>query len=89
MDRQAGDRDFVGEDADGDGAAFRARFADLVGAESATGARKESLAGAFDRGFRDDELTYRARAPTAREIVARFRDEASRIAKDVANRFSG
>jgi uncharacterized protein (TIGR02301 family) len=74
---------------DGDGAAFRAKFADLVGAEGTTDARKESLAGAFNRGFRDYELTYRACTPTAREIVARFLDEASRIAKDVANRFSG
>jgi uncharacterized protein (TIGR02301 family) len=79
-------RDLCG---DGDGAAFRAKFADLVGAEGTTDARKEALAGAFNRGFRDYELTYRACAPTAHEIVARFLDEASRIAKDVANRYSG
>ena len=79
-------RDLCG---DGDGAAFRAKFADLVGAEGTTDARKESLAGAFNRGFRDYELTYRACTPTAREIVARFLDEAGRIAKDVANRYSG
>jgi uncharacterized protein (TIGR02301 family) len=79
-------RDLCG---DGDGAAFRAKFADLVGAEGTTDGRKESLAGAFNRGFRDYELTYRACTPTAREIVARFLDEASRIAKDVANRYSG
>ena len=79
-------RDLCG---DGDGAAFRAKFADLVGAEGTTDARKESLAGAFNRGFRDYELTYRACTPTAHEIVARFLDEASRIAKDVANRYSG
>ena len=79
-------RDLCG---DGDGAAFRAKFADLVDTEGATDARKESLAGAFNRGFRDYELTYRACTPTAREIVARFLDEASRIARDVANRYSG
>ena len=79
-------RDLCG---DGDGAAFRAKFADLVDAEGATDARKESLAGAFNRGFRDYELTYRACTPTANEIVTRFLDEASRIAKDVANRYSG
>jgi uncharacterized protein (TIGR02301 family) len=79
-------RDLCG---DGDGASFRDKFADLVGAEGITDARKESLAGAFNRGFRDYELTYRACTPTAREIVARFLDEASRIAKDVANRYSG
>jgi uncharacterized protein (TIGR02301 family) len=79
-------RDLCG---DADGASFRAKFADLVGAEGTTDARKESLAGAFNRGFRDYELTYRACTPTAREIVARFLDEASRIARDVGNRYSG
>ena len=79
-------RDLCG---DGDGAAFRARFASLVDTEGTTDARKESLAGAFNRGFRDYELTYRACTPTARQIVARFLDEASHIAKDVANRYSG
>ena len=44
---------------------------------------------AFNRGFRDYELTYRACTPTAREIVGRFLDEAGRIAKDVANRYAG
>ena len=79
-------RDLCG---DGDGADFRAKFADLVAAEGTTDARQQSLAGAFNRGFRDYELTYRACTPIAREIVARFLDEASRIAKDVATRYSG
>ena len=73
----------------GDGAAFRDKIASLIDAEGTTDARKESLAGAFNRGFRDYELTYRACTPVAREIVTRFLDEASRIAKDVANRYSG
>jgi uncharacterized protein (TIGR02301 family) len=73
----------------GDGATFRGKFADLLEAEGNTEARKEALAGAFNRGFRDYELTYRACTPAAREIVARFLDEAARIAKDVANRYAG
>ena len=79
-------RDLCG---DGDGAAFRDKMASLVDTEGTTEARKESLAGAFNRGFRDYELTYRACTPIARDIVVRFLDEASRIAKDVANRYSG
>jgi predicted secreted protein len=39
--------------------------------------------------LRDYELTYRACTPAAREIVARFLDEAARIAKDVAARWAG
>jgi uncharacterized protein (TIGR02301 family) len=73
----------------GDGATFRAEFATLLETEANTPARKEALAGAFNRGFRDYEMTYRACTPTAREIVARFLDEAARIAKDVANRYAG
>ena len=79
-------RDLCG---DGDGDAFRAKFASLVESEGNTEARKDALAGAFNRGFRDYELTYRACTPTAREIVARFLDEASHIARDVANRYAG
>jgi uncharacterized protein (TIGR02301 family) len=79
-------RDLCG---DGDGAAFRDKMASLIDTEGTTEARKESLAGAFNRGFRDYELTYRACTPIARDVVARFLDEASRIAKDVANRYSG
>jgi len=73
----------------GDGATFRAEFANLLETEGNTPARKETLAGAFNRGLRDYELTYRACTPAAREIVARFLDEAVRIAKDVANRYAG
>jgi uncharacterized protein (TIGR02301 family) len=73
----------------GDGATFRSEFASLLETEANTPARKETLAGAFNRGFRDYEMTYRACTPSAREIVARFLDEAARIAKDVANRYAG
>ena len=73
----------------GDGATFRAEFASLMETEGTTTARKETLAGAFNRGLRDYELTYRACTPAAREIVARFLDEAGRIAKDVATRWAG
>ena len=73
----------------GDGATFRAEFANLMDTEGTTPARKEKLAGAFNRGLRDYELTYRACTPAARVIVARFLDEAAHIAKDVAARWAG
>ena len=79
-------RDLCG---DGDGDAFRAKFTSLVETEGDTEARKDALAGAFNRGFRDYELTYRACTPTARDIVTRFLDEAGHIARDVANRYAG
>ena len=73
----------------GHGATFRAKFASLLETEGNTPARKETLAGAFNRGFRDYEITYRACTPAAQEIVARFLEEAGRIARDVANRYGG
>jgi uncharacterized protein (TIGR02301 family) len=73
----------------GDGATFRAKFASLLETEGNTPARKETLAGAFNRGFRDYEMTYRACTPAAQEIVARFLEEVGRIARDVANRYGG
>ena len=73
----------------GDGAKFRAEFANLMDTEGTMPPRKETLAGAFNRGLRDYELTYRACTPAAREIVARFLGEAARIAKDIAARWAG
>jgi uncharacterized protein (TIGR02301 family) len=73
----------------GDGATFRAKFSSLMETEANTAARKEALAGAFNRGLRDYELTYRACTPAAQDIVARYLDEAGRIARDVANRYGG
>ena len=73
----------------GDGATFRAEFAHLLETEGTSPERKETLAGAFNRGFRDYEMTYRACTPAARVVVARFLDEAARIAKDVAARWAG
>ena len=79
-------RDLCGE---GDGSAFRAKFATLLETEGNTPARKETLAGAFNRGLHDYELTYRTCTPTAREIIASFLDEAARTARDLANRYGG
>ena len=51
--------------------------------------RKEALAGAFNRGFGDYELTYRACTDSARETIARYLDETQKLARDVATRYGG
>ncbi len=79
-------RDLCGE---GDGATFRAKFASLLETEGNTPERKETLAGAFNRGFHDYELTYRACTPAAHVVVSHYLDEAVRIAKDIASRYGG
>lgn len=74
---------------DGDGAEFRNRIARLIEVEPRTQERKDQLAGAFNKGFGDYQLTYRACTDNAREVIAGYLDEAARISKDVASRYGG
>ena len=72
-----------------DADAYRAKMAALLEAEARSEARKESLAGAFNTGFRGYALSYRACTPAAQEIIARFLDETAKISTDLANRYGG
>jgi uncharacterized protein (TIGR02301 family) len=72
-----------------DGDAWRARMSALLDAEASTPARRERLAGAYNKGFRGYEAVYRTCTPNARVVIARYLDEGGRIARDVANRFGG
>jgi len=73
----------------GDGAEFRAKMASLLDAEGRTPALKADLAGAFNRGFRDFQLSYRVCTPNAREAAQRYSAEAAAIAKAIADRYGG
>ena len=72
-----------------DGNVWRARMAALLEAEAQTEARKERLAGAYNRGFRGFETTYRSCTPNAELLISRYLDEGGRITRDVQNRFGG
>jgi uncharacterized protein (TIGR02301 family) len=72
-----------------DGSVWRARMAALLEAEAQTEMRKERLAGAYNRGFRGFETTYRTCTPNAELLIDRYLDEGGRIARDVQNRFGG
>jgi uncharacterized protein (TIGR02301 family) len=79
-------RDLCGaRDAD----AYRAKMSALLAVEATSDARKERLAGAFNHGFQGYALTYRTCTPAARVVIARFLDEATRVSKDLANRYGG
>jgi uncharacterized protein (TIGR02301 family) len=79
-------RDLCGaHDAD----AYRAKMANLLEVEARSETRKESLAGAYNKGFRGYELSHRVCTPAAQEIIARFLDETARISTDLANRYGG
>ena len=72
-----------------DGEDWRARMSTLIEAEGTTEARRERLAGAFNRGFRGYQTTYRSCTGNARQVISRYIDEGSRIARDVSSRFGG
>jgi uncharacterized protein (TIGR02301 family) len=72
----------------GDGAKFRSEMAALLDSDPDIAARRDVLAGAFNRGFRDYELTYRECTPTADAVITRFLDQSSRLAAQVADRYS-
>ncbi len=71
----------------GDGADWRAQMSALLDAEATTPGRKERLAGAYNRGFRGYEATYRSCTPSAELIIARFLAEGDRLAKELSARF--
>jgi uncharacterized protein (TIGR02301 family) len=71
------------------GGEWRARMAALLETEGASPARRDRLAGAYNRGFRGYEASHRACTPNGRLAVRRFLEEGSRIARDVANQYSG
>ena len=74
---------------DNDGEQWRARMAAVIDAEAGTPARRERLAGAYNRGFRGYETTYRSCTASANLVIARFIEEGQRLAHDIGNRYGG
>jgi uncharacterized protein (TIGR02301 family) len=61
----------------------------LLDAEAKTQTRRERLAGAFNRGFRGYEVTYRTCTPNADIAIARYVEEGRKIARDINYRYGG
>ena len=59
----------------------------LLDSEGDPPARKERLAGAYNRGLQGYSVTYRTCTSNARLIIQRFLDESSRLARDIGNRY--
>jgi uncharacterized protein (TIGR02301 family) len=66
---------------------WRAKMQALLEADAKTAARKERLAGSYNRGFRDYERTYHLCTPNAQAIIGRFLAEGAGIAHQVVNRY--
>jgi uncharacterized protein (TIGR02301 family) len=79
-------RDLCGAD---DGAAWHDKMASLLDAEAKTSARKERLAGSYNRGYQGYQLIYRTCTPSARAVIARSLQEGGQIASDLSIRFGG
>lgn len=73
----------------GDGVEFRTRMSALLDSEAGGGARRERIAGYFNRGFREYELLHRTCTPVSREVVARAMDEGGRLAREIGSRYGG
>jgi uncharacterized protein (TIGR02301 family) len=72
-----------------DGHNFRAQMGDLLAAESANEARRDRLAGAFNKGFMNFETVYRTCTPNAQSLMNSYIDEGGTLARDISSRFGG
>jgi uncharacterized protein (TIGR02301 family) len=79
-------RDLCGQ---GDSADFRDKMRALLDAESADAQRRDRLAGAYNKGFQDYAISYRACGPSANAVIERYLAETARLTSDLANRYGG
>jgi uncharacterized protein (TIGR02301 family) len=75
--------------ASSDAAEWPKRMQALLDSEGTTPARRERLAGAYNRGYRGYALTYRTCTPSATEATARYLKEGETLSRNLAGRFGG
>jgi uncharacterized protein (TIGR02301 family) len=68
---------------------WRVRMTTLIEAEASTPQRRERLAGAYNRGFREYGQVYRRCTPAAELAITRFLDEAATLTRDLSSRYGG
>jgi uncharacterized protein (TIGR02301 family) len=68
---------------------WREKMIALIESEGRSPARKERLAGAYNRGFRAYALTHRACSPTAEEATVRLGTDGEKLSRILAGRFGG
>ncbi len=66
---------------------WRERMQDLMAAEAAGPALREKLAGAFNRGLRGYEFSYRVCTPNALLARSRFLDEGAQLAHEISTQY--
>jgi uncharacterized protein (TIGR02301 family) len=65
------------------------RMQALLDTEGTTPARRERLAGAYNRGYRGYALTYRTCTESATEASARYLKEGETLSRNLAGRYGG
>ncbi len=68
---------------------WRERMSSLIESEARTPARREKLAGAYNRGYRSYALVYRNCTPSAQEALVRLAREGEGLSRALAGRFGG
>lgn len=73
----------------GDGPDWRRRMTGLIEAEASSPARRDRLAGAFNKGYRGYALVYRTCTPSAELAISRYLDEGGKLTRDLTTRYGG
>ena len=71
----------------GDGERWRGKMADLMSAEGASGLQRERLAGAFNKGLHDYQVTYKQCTPAASVVIDRAMLEGASLTRELSTRF--
>jgi uncharacterized protein (TIGR02301 family) len=72
-----------------DGPDWRKRMSGLIEAEASSPARRDRLAGAFNKGYRGFALVYRTCTPSAELAISRYLDEGGKLTRDLTTRYGG
>jgi uncharacterized protein (TIGR02301 family) len=67
---------------------WRVKMGGFIEIEARSAARKEKLAGAFNRGFRGYEMSHHACTPGARLAIGRFMGEGEKLTREIAERYN-
>ena len=70
-----------------DAGTWPTRMGVLLGTESQAGPMRDLLVGAYNRGFRGYEATYRVCTGNAQLVITRTLDETGRLAGTIVSRF--
>jgi uncharacterized protein (TIGR02301 family) len=72
-----------------DGQTWRDRMTTLLDAEASSQTRRERLAGAYNKGYREYAQIYRRCTPAAELIIDRYAGEGGKLSRELTGRFGG